>query len=59
MVMSYIICSSELTFENLYPGAGSDTVLGWLRLIGSVKLHVSFAKEFYKKGCILQKRCVI
>ena len=28
----------------------------WLRLVGSLKLHVSFAKESYKRDDILQKR---
>jgi len=27
---------------------------GWLRLVGSLKLHVSFAKEPYKRGDIRQ-----
>ena len=30
--------------------------MGWLRLVGSIKLQVSFAKEPYKKDDILQKR---
>jgi len=33
--------------------------MGWLRLVGSVELHVSFAKEPYKRDYILQKRPVI
>jgi len=33
--------------------------MGWLRLVGSLKLQVSFAKEPYKRGDILQKRLVI
>ena len=33
--------------------------MGWLRLVGSLKLHVSFAKEPYKRDYILQKRPVI
>ena len=32
---------------------------GWLRWVGSIKLHVSFAKEPYKTDDILQKRPVI
>ena len=28
----------------------------WLRLVGSIKSQVSFAKEPYKRDCILQKR---
>jgi len=34
-------------------------VMGWLRLIGSLKLQVSFAKEPYKRDDILQKRRII
>ena len=33
--------------------------MGWLRLVGSLKLHVSFAKETYKRDYILQKRPII
>ena len=33
--------------------------MGWLRLVGSLKLQVSFAKEPYKRGYILQKRPVL
>jgi len=33
--------------------------LGWLRLVGSLKLYVSFAKEPYKRDDILQKRPMI
>ena len=32
---------------------------GWLRFVGSLKLQVSFAKEPYQRGYILQKRPVI
>jgi len=35
------------------------TDIGWLRLVGSLKLQVSFAKEPYKRDCILQKRPII
>jgi len=30
--------------------------MGWLQLVGSLKLQVSFAKEPYKRDVILQKR---
>jgi len=30
--------------------------VGWLRLVGSLKLYVSFAKEPFKRDDILQKR---
>ena len=33
--------------------------MGWLRVVGSFKLQVSFAKEPYKRDYILQKRPVI
>ena len=33
--------------------------MGWLRLVGSLKLQVSFAKETYKRDDILQKRPMI
>jgi len=33
--------------------------MGWLRLVGSLKLEVSFAKEAYKRDDILQKRPMI
>jgi len=33
--------------------------MGWLRLVGSLKLYVSFAKEPYKRDYILQKRPII
>jgi len=34
-------------------------IMGWLRLVGSLKLQVSFAKEPYKRDDILQKRPII
>ena len=33
--------------------------MGWLRLVGSIKLQVSFAKEPYKRDAILHKRPII
>ena len=33
--------------------------MGWLRLVSSIKLQVSFAKEPYKRDDILQKRRII
>jgi len=33
--------------------------MGWLWLVGSIKLPVSFAKETYKRDAILQKRPII
>jgi len=37
----------------------SKAAMGWLWMVGSIKLHVSFAKEPYKREDILQKRPVI
>ena len=33
--------------------------MGWLWLVGSIKLYASFAKEPYKRDDILQKRPII
>jgi len=33
--------------------------MGWLRVVGSIKLYVSFANETYKRDDILQKRPMI
>ena len=33
--------------------------MGWLRLVASIILQVSFAKEPYKRDYILQKRPII
>ena len=35
------------------------SIMGWLRLVGSLKLQVSFAKEPYKRDYILQKSPII
>jgi len=36
-----------------------DPYMGWLRLVGSLELQVSFAKEPYKRDYVLQKRPII
>jgi len=33
--------------------------MGWLHVVGSLKLQVSFAKEPYERDDILQKRPII
>jgi len=33
--------------------------MGWLWIVGLIKLQVSFAKEPYKRDNILQKRTII
>jgi len=37
----------------------ATSTMGWLRLVGSLKLQVSFAKEPYKRDYVLQKRPII
>jgi len=37
----------------------ASLTMGWLQLIGSLKLYVTFAKEPYKRDYILQKRPII
>jgi len=37
----------------------SRVIMRWLRLVGSLKLQVSFAKEPYNRDDILQKRPII
>jgi len=52
---------SEL-FENickLYTTLIRPVAMGWLRLVGSLKVKVSNAKEPYKRDDILQKRPII
>jgi len=46
---------------NCIPNAIGCTIqcMGWLQLVGSIKLQVSFANEPYKKDDILQKRPII
>ena len=50
----------ETTFlrECLVPRMWQHT-MGWLRLVGSLKLKVSFAKEPFQRDYILQKRPMI
>jgi len=36
-----------------------NAAIGWLRLVGSLKKQVSFAKEPYQRNDILQKRPII
>jgi len=36
-----------------------ERAMGWLRLVGSLKVKVFFAKEPYKRDDILQKRPII
>jgi len=36
-----------------------SSIIGWLRLVGSLKLQVSFAKETYERDDILQTTPII
>ena len=61
---SFELWALKELFENVTPnGIGcthlAERAMGWLRLVGSLKLQVSFAKETYKRDDILQKRPII
>ena len=51
----------KFTIHNQWRGWAvcGDIGMGWLRLVGSLKLYVSLAKEPYKRDYILQKRPII
>jgi len=51
------MCVCKYTYMCLQSTISPD--MGWLRLVGSSKLQVSFAKEPYKRDYILQKKPVI
>jgi len=57
-----LVSTLENTFYSRHFGQPHillDTHMGWLRLVGSLKLQVSFAKEPYKRDDILKKRPMI
>jgi len=53
-----IFCKRDLWYGTLH-SSWSFIDMGWLRLVGSLNLQVSFAKEPYKRDYILQKRPMI
>jgi len=57
------VCVGHDSFEDVCVGGtltwNRSGCMGWLRLVGSLKLQVSFAKEPYKRDDILQKRPII
>jgi len=55
-ILCHPICLGSYNGEPL-KNIGSS--MGWLRLEGSLKLYVSFAKEPYKRYYVLQKRPII
>ena len=50
----YVIC-----VHNKRRFVYTDLCMGWLWLVGSLKLQVSFARETYRRDDILQKRLII
>ena len=51
-----------MQYKNGYtttPNVPYTIAMGWLRLVGSLKLQVSFAKETYKRDYIMPKRTII
>ena len=56
LVYKYI-CTFVFLHVHMY--VHTDVHVEWLRLVGSLKLQVSFAKETYKRDDILQKRPII
>ena len=52
-----IFCKRDLHFQKT--AARVFLHMGWLRLVGSLKLYDSFAKEPYERDDILQKRPII
>ena len=67
----YVVCCSVLQYVAVYCSMLQCAALcqtkcwkepahiGWLRLVGSFKLHISFAKKPYKRDDILLKRPII
>jgi len=49
----------KTTYKDKVSCGSLPPCMGWLRLVGSLKLQVSFAKEPYKRDYILQKTPII
>jgi len=52
-------CSVSPFFAGFCNALHSCDDMGWLQLVGSIKLQVSFTKEPNKRDNILQKRPII
>ena len=52
------MCVPEEVDVVLLQNAQMYGAMGWLRLVGSIKLYVTFAQEPYKSDNILQKRLI-
>ena len=59
LVHSWADICMHIQFVELYTCIHMHTHMRWLRLVGSLKLHVPFAKEPYKRDDILQMRPII
>jgi len=57
--MLYTVCMTCVWHDGLYNESTYIRYMGWLRLVGSLKSWVSFAKEPYKRDDILQKIPII
>jgi len=53
------ICRTLIYVTLIWHNTTSRMCYGWLRLVGSLKLNVSVAKEPYKRDDILRKRPII
>jgi len=53
------LCKPLLSCFEISLACWTNTHMGWLRLVGSLKLKDSFAKEPYKKDYILQTRPIL
>jgi len=56
ILRSLLIVSTPYLYTYPLWTQSPEAHMGWLRLVGSLKLYVSFAKEPYKRDYILQKR---
>ena len=57
--MSHVTHKSVILHIKESCHAWMSRVMGWLRLVGSFKLYVSFAKEPYERDYFLQKKPMI
>jgi len=58
----YVRLNTLCVSQDIYTCVSLNTYvcdMGWLRVVGSLKLYGSFAKEPYKRDYILQKRPTI
>jgi len=57
--IAFFCCCHPRVVIRICGGLTTPRGMGWLRLVGSLKLYVSFAKEPSKRDHILQKRLII